>query len=321
MAEILNKYQIEKLSSNSGVSFVIPAYNCENTLTEAVESIFNGNFESGDEVIIVNDSSTDDTEKRILDLKKKYSDIISLKNKENKGCPASRNIGIGVAKNPLIFNLDSDNVLVSGSVKKLKEYLVEQNADMAAFSEDWYFQKNIKKVTHKWVFDNKIMTLTDFLAGLINPGPGGNFLYTKKSWQKVDGYWEYGKGLHEAWGFTLKQLASGDKFVILPNSFYFHRYGHNSLFVSESKKDNESLIIATKMIMNFIELINEDDAEYIRSGENWFDNLSKRPIRLKNGEIGISGHKVILEKSNSLTNVLKKNSIVMNIYRIYKKIK
>ena len=43
------------------ISFVIPAYNASTTLAEAVDSIFNGNFEDGDEVIIVNDASSDNT--------------------------------------------------------------------------------------------------------------------------------------------------------------------------------------------------------------------------------------------------------------------
>jgi glycosyltransferase involved in cell wall biosynthesis len=43
------------------IRFVIPAYNCTETVHEAVQSILNGNFESSDEIILVNDSSTDNT--------------------------------------------------------------------------------------------------------------------------------------------------------------------------------------------------------------------------------------------------------------------
>ncbi len=307
------------MNTDSNISFVIPAYNCAETIEEAVDSIFNGNFENGDEVIIVNDASTDDTEKIILELKKKYPEIIYIKNETNKGCPASRNVGIRAAKNPLIFNLDSDNILVTGSIKKLQDCLISRNADIAAFSEDRYFQKNTKNVTHMWVFDKKIMTLPDFLAGQINPGPGGNFLYTKASWEKVDGYWEYGKGLHEAWGFTLKQLANGAEFVVLPYSFYFHRYGHDSLFVTESKKKNESLIMATKMIANISYLITDEDILHIKNDATWFDNLSQKPIRLKTGEIGRTGHVVILKRNNPTIETIKKH-IPKPIFNVLKKI-
>jgi glycosyltransferase involved in cell wall biosynthesis len=280
------------MSKSPSISFVIPAFNCAGTLAESVESILSTNFSTGDEVIIVNDFSTDATAKVIGTLQKKYPHIIAVHNEQNKGCPATRNVGIARAKNSLIFNLDSDNILAPESIAPLKEYLLQTNADVAAFSEYHYFKSSTKKVSHKWVFNKPVMTLADFLSGPVNPGPGGNFLYTKDSWQKIGGYWEYGKGLHEAWGFTLKQLANGAKFVVLPGSFYFHRYGHDSLFVTESKKKDESSLMATKMLVNFKHLLHPEDAVYISSAEgsvSWFENFFTRPIRLAHEPLGTTG--------------------------------
>ncbi len=66
--------------NKENISFIIPAYNCTDTLEESVDSIFNGNFEDGDEVIIVDDASTDDTPKIISNIKIKYPLLISIKN-------------------------------------------------------------------------------------------------------------------------------------------------------------------------------------------------------------------------------------------------
>ena len=57
---------------NNNISFIIPAYNCSLTLEEAVCSIYNGNFEHGDEIIICNDGSTDDTADILRVLASKY---------------------------------------------------------------------------------------------------------------------------------------------------------------------------------------------------------------------------------------------------------
>jgi glycosyltransferase involved in cell wall biosynthesis len=277
---------------NENVSFVMPAYNCADTIAESVESIVQGNFEEGDELIIVDDCSTDNTAQVLSDLKRRYPFIEVIRNAQNKGCPASRNVGIARASNPLIFNLDSDNILVPGSIRKLKLFMISEKADLAAFGEIHYFAGDKNKVTHKWICRPGVLTLADFLSGHINPGPAGNFMYTKESWQRVGRYWEYGPGLHEAWGFSLKQIAMGSKFVVMPNTYYFHRYGHASLFIRESKKKNESSLMAMKMIMPFIDLIDENDAAYIMSEEgriSWIDNLAKRPIRLKTGEAGKTG--------------------------------
>ncbi|MCX6735939.1 MAG: glycosyltransferase [Candidatus Parcubacteria bacterium] len=297
------------MDKNSKISFVIPAYNCADTLEESIDSIFHKNFENGDEVVIVNDFSSDDTGKKIVELRKKYPQIVYIKNDQNKGCPASRNIGIRKSKNPLIFNLDADNILAEGSIKKLKEYLTSEKADVAAFSEYHYFKTDTKKIDHKWVYKGGVMSLADFLAGPINPGPGGNFLYTKKGWEKIGGYWEYGKGLHEAWGYTLKHLANGSKFVVLPNSFYFHRFGGDSLFVRESKKTDESSLMATKMLLNFAHLLTDEDAEYLRSdwgSRNWFELFPERPLHIKSREVGITGNKISRKNHNKGILLVKK---------------
>ena len=58
---MLADFNQKMTGNNSKISFIIPAYNCADTLVESIESIFDGNFEDGDEVIIVNDASTDKT--------------------------------------------------------------------------------------------------------------------------------------------------------------------------------------------------------------------------------------------------------------------
>ena len=208
------------INANSKISFVVPAYNCADTITESIDSIFNGNFENGDEVIIVNDASGDSTAEIIQSLQKKYPHIKIINNIKNVGCPASRNVGIRSAFNPLIFNLDADNILVPGSIERLKNYLLAENADLAAFSEYHYFQKNIRKINHKWIYKSRVMTLADFLAGPINPGPGGNFLYTKESWEKVGGYPE-NLDTCEDLVFDRNLKSKGLKFKLSKNAFVY----------------------------------------------------------------------------------------------------
>ena len=167
---------------NSKISFIIPAYNYADTIVESIESIFNGNFEDGDEVIIVNDASTDRTLQIINGLQKKYPAIKTVSHNINKGSAAAgRNTGIDYSRNNLIFCLDSDNVLASGAVPALKKYLLEQKADIATFGEIHFFKTDIKKITHKWTYKDKQIELKDALAGYKWPGPSGNYLFTKRS--------------------------------------------------------------------------------------------------------------------------------------------
>lgn len=261
-----------------------------------MKSIFNGNFKPGDEVIVVNDRSTDDTSAVVEAISREHTKKIKLvTNEQNKGCPASRNVGIRESKNSLIFNLDADNVLAPNSIQALREAIAKTGADVAAFAEYHYFIDSTKKITHKWICQPEWFTLADLFSGHINPGPGGNFLYTKASWERIGGYWEYGKGLHEAWGFTLKQLASSSRFYVVPQTYYFHRHGHESLFVSESRNKTGEVELLQKMLVPYEPLFPPEEWTYIQNNPAWYHNLESRPIKLKTGQIGKNGtHKLTL---------------------------
>lgn len=272
------------------ITFIVPAYNCESTITESLRSIIDGNLMYGDEIVITNDFSTDRTPAILDSFRQKNSFITVLNHKWNKGGAAARNTAVAQARNRLIFCLDSDNVLVEGSVEKLKRYLIEQSADVASFQELHYFNNCISEVTHRWVFKQGQITFADCLAGFVVPIASGNYLFTKESWLRAGGYPEFAGAL-DAWGFGLRQVATGSKMVVLPDSFYFHRYGHESYWVMDSKKDNISLT-ALQIVIPYIDLIVDKDINYIvgcKGRRVWFEQLEKRPLRLKSGKVGSVG--------------------------------
>jgi hypothetical protein len=65
--------------------------------------------------------------------------------------------------------------------------------------------------------------------------------------------------------------------------------------------------MATKMIRPFLDLLHPEDAAYIQSAEGtWYDDIDKRPIRLKSGETGVSGHKESVDQGGFFVSRLKK---------------
>lgn len=279
------------------ISIIIPAYNCEETIEETVDSIFNGNLTPGDEIIIVNDHSSDNTDKVINRIEKKYKNesIRTFHHKYNKGGAAARNTAVENTKNDLIFCLDSDNILMPNSIPKLKKHLLDNSADVAAFQELHYFTGDSTNVTHKWVYTDEIHFM-DCFRGPIVPGASGNYLYTKKSWEKASGYPEFAGAL-DTWGFGVRQLATGAKMISLPKTGYLHRYGLNSYWVRESKKGTTSLR-ALQIIIPYFEMFYARDIDYIMSKKyrnKWFDNLSKRSLRDKMKKVGNNGYIIQVE--------------------------
>jgi glycosyltransferase involved in cell wall biosynthesis len=287
---------VEKKGLN--ISFIMPAYNCEKTIAESIESIFDGNFEKGDEIVITNDGSTDNTKNILDDLVKKYPEIKIVEHKQNKGGGAARNTAIENTSYPIIFCLDSDNLLETGNIGRLKKYLADSGADIVAFQEVRYFNTaDHAKVHHKWIYKDEDIYLSDYLAGPRSPGSSGNYMFTKGSWVRAGGYPEF--CFMDTWGFGFRQLATGSKMAIMPESYYYHRIGHDSYWVRESTKQNLSLIVLQIMIP-FLGKINDQDVDYImgRKGRySWFDHLEERPLRIKGLPIGATGREEYAEDS------------------------
>lgn len=266
---------------NLNVSYFIPAYNCSKTICESIDSIMKSNFDDGDELIIVNDGSTDDTDAALEEIQKQLPGISIVNHAINKGGAAARNTAVETSKNCLLFCLDSDNILVPSSIAKLKEYLITSVADVASFGELHYFNKDKEVITHKWLFEKGRVTLSDCLSNYKVPGASGNYMFTKESWIRAGGYPEFAGAL-DAWGFGFRQLATGQKMMVMENSYYYHRHGHNSYWVREAKKGKLSLV-ALQIMIPYLDKFYEKDIDYIMSKKgrnNWFQTIEERPVRL-----------------------------------------
>ena len=86
------------------ISVVIPTYNRAKLVVRAVASAL-ANVEPGDEVIVIDDDSTDDTAARLAS----FGDRIRLLQGKHAGAGAARNIGIAAARGDIVAFLDSDD--------------------------------------------------------------------------------------------------------------------------------------------------------------------------------------------------------------------
>lgn len=287
------------MAQSDSVSYIMPAYNCADTIEASIASILDGNLAPGDEVSVVDDASTDDTLGVVEGLAGQHDGIIVLRHLLNKGSAAAgRNTAIERACNGLVFCLDADNILVPGSVAKLKEHLLGTGADAAAFGEIRFFGDRPRRGTHKWVCKEGAITLSDALCGKTWPGPSGNYLYTTESWLRAGRYNESIGGAYDSWAFGIQQLATGSRMVTLSDAFYYHRYGHKSAFVRDAARSSSSLL-ALRVLIPYLDLIEEEDREYVMGPEGryvWFEKLDTRPIRIKGLPPGQDGRRVALRR-------------------------
>lgn len=99
------------------LSIIIPAYNTEEYIGQCIESVLNIK-EIENEIIIINDGSTDKTFEIVKKYESKNSNI-KLINQNNQGASAARNRGIKESTGDYIYFLDSDDWIETGSFEKI----------------------------------------------------------------------------------------------------------------------------------------------------------------------------------------------------------
>lgn len=91
------------------ISIIMPAYNCEKFIEEAINSVIGQTYKLW-ELIIIDDGSSDDTVRKVEKLSINNDRIRFYKNEENLGVSATRNKGISLANGSWIAFLDSDDI-------------------------------------------------------------------------------------------------------------------------------------------------------------------------------------------------------------------
>lgn len=115
------------------ISVVLPVYNCEKYIAEAVESILQQSFRDF-EFIIIDDGSTDKTQ-RILRKYESEDLRIRLISRQNRGLVASLNEGIDLAHGEWIARMDADDISLPHRFERQLQWLKTTGADITG---SWY---------------------------------------------------------------------------------------------------------------------------------------------------------------------------------------
>lgn len=130
------------------VSIIVPVYNVEKYLEPCLLSIANQTYKNI-EVLIVNDGSTDNSEKVALQFTTK-DNRFKLYSKINAGLSTARNFGIDQAQGDFICFVDSDDTIKLTFVEKLLNKTVAFDADMTFCLTELFSEKENKIINHDY---------------------------------------------------------------------------------------------------------------------------------------------------------------------------
>ena len=121
------------------ISVIIPSYNRIHTLTRAIDSVLNQDSKV-DEIIVVDDGSTDDTS---IHISRTYPDI-ELIRQSNQGVSAARNAGIKQASYEWIALLDSDDSWMPDKIYSIRQAQQAQPEYLLFHSDEIWIRHGVR---------------------------------------------------------------------------------------------------------------------------------------------------------------------------------
>lgn len=125
------------------ISVIVPVYNVEKYLEKCVTSLLVQTLKEI-EIILIDDGSTDASEKMCKDFAKKYPEIVKSYRKKNGGLSDARNYGMQYATGQYIMFLDSDDYIESSALANM--YALTKEGQKKIVECDFYWKYPDKEV-------------------------------------------------------------------------------------------------------------------------------------------------------------------------------
>lgn len=292
------------------VSIVIPIYNSEKYLKKCIDSILKQKY-SNLEIILINDGSTDNSDK-ICDSLAIEDKRIKVIHKLNEGVSAARNKGLELAKGEYIFFIDSDDYIDENVIK-----------DMILYSRDY----DIVKVSHKFIENGKITKVVsnnlsykndEYIKEIISSNIGGHswgYLLKRSTLERI--YFDKNTSCMEDTIFIISCIIKSKSIKCINSSYYNYRINENGITCSSSrifKNINDYMYSVDKIE----KIIDSSDIKYNCN----YDILRKKIILIeaevakinKREELEILfKNKMIKDELNNISNSIKLNPA----YRVF----
>ncbi len=293
---------------NVKISIIMPVHNGENYLRPAMESIF-GQTLSNFEFIIINDGSTDNTEKVINSYKDRR--VILLNNKERIGVSKSLNRAVEISRGEYIARMDADDISLPKRLEKQFIFL-ENHKEIGVLGSNAYLINSEGKEIGKYIRPDSLVLIkwtALFSNPMIHPSIMARTLILKEN--KYDERLKNGQD-YELWSRLI--FTKNISFVNLNEPLLKYRIHTESVTQTAILENNKkgSLQISANNL-NYLKLIPEEK----KSG--YLQIISGPKLTIKNiyylFKIINKLQEKFIEKENLPPNEI--NSIKKNNYKRY----
>lgn len=312
------------------LSIIIPCFNCEITLQEAVDSCFLQGFSVDEfEIVMVDDKSTDKTFEVMESLARKHNNIRLYQHKKNLGGGAARNTAVKKTNSEFIFCLDSDDLLPPNTLNGMLVYLKEKKSDAVTFNTSINFiSNNVENISHtvtmakpgeQIVFTDLFQT-PEAMCSLYQV-----FMLTKDAFKKAGGYPT--EHSFDTQGFAWRFISSGLVAYTCPNSTYLLRVQFKESYYLREYNNGKSNFNWQRIFLEHFQFFSDETQTFIKNFDcqdftrDIFSETMDMPKYLRNNYQELIGKPVTHDKVFiSTKKPLGRNSLCGYYLRIKKRI-
>lgn len=207
----------------SAISVIIPVYNTKKYLRACLESVL-AQSDAVAQIIIVDDGSSDGSAEMAETFARRFP-VIELYRRDNAGVAAARNFGLSRATGDYVMFVDSDDLLPQGAVKKLRDALEADRAEIAVGMFEAFSR------TRTWIHESmrvfegmrRSETNLDALPELIGNLSPWNKLFRRDFIVQNDLSFPEGVSIREDIYFVCNAFYRAERVSIIPETVYRYR--------------------------------------------------------------------------------------------------
>lgn len=264
------------------ISIIIPAYNAEKYIERCIHSLSVQDIPVQDyEAIVINDGSTDNTERLLSALCKQYPFLRYILT-PNSGLSASRNRGTSEATGEYLLFLDADDTICTNCIKSIYEEASTNHLDMMLMNyrhilSDGSLAKTSYHIDRN---DEAVEAGKDFLIRKSFPPMIPLYAY-RRTFIKDSSLSFLSIG-HEDEEFTPKAIYQAQRIKYYPLTFYNY-FQNSESFMNSYKESNFYDMITAMHSLNQFKLAHQEDNNIVAYFDNHIANrllmIFKRSIR------------------------------------------
>ena len=213
------------------LSIILPFYNCENYIAEAILSLKSQTLKNY-EVILVDDGSTDNSYNIACNIIKD-DERFTIISQQNSGVSKARNVALRFAKGEFIGFMDADDVCDECMYELLLKVAEVENADIVVGTRIlWYKNKrysNILKVEAGEI-SNIDMIRSVYSLALYGSGLNGGYVTSKVFRKSIIDNLKFNEdpSLCEDEAFLTFATIKSNKIVLAPEAKFYYRQRKSS---------------------------------------------------------------------------------------------